>query len=126
MNRHVSGWATGVAVVVGILATSAVWVIAAGAQEVRGDLPVLREDRQELRQDAREVRRDRRDMYHDREALRGAMAAGDHEGATRARRDLRADHREMRRDMHKLRGDARDLRHDRHGLHRDGCARRSG
>ena len=125
MNRQVSGWTTSLAVVVGIFATVALWVIAAWAQEVQSDFRDLREDRRELRQDEREVRQDRRDMRRHSQALRDLRASGDHGAAMRARRDLRADRREMRRDVHRLRGDKREL-HDRHGLHHDGHARRAG
>lgn len=126
MNRQVSGRTTGGAVVAGIFASMALWATAAGAQEVRSDFRDLREDRREVRQDTQEVRQDGHDMHRDRQALRKAMASGNHWTATRARRDLRADHREMRRDVHERRGDVRDLHHDRHGLHWDGHARRAG
>ncbi len=91
MNREISGWTTGVAVVTGIFAGIALWATVAGAQEIRDDLRDIRGDRQdirldtrdiredrgEIRQDSREIRQDARELRRDRQTLREAIKSGD-------------------------------------------------
>ncbi|HWN92460.1 MAG TPA: hypothetical protein VNQ15_13650, partial [Verrucomicrobiae bacterium] len=103
MNREISGWTTGVAVVTGIFAGIALWATVAGAQEVRDDLRDvrgdrqdirrdtrdIREDRREIRQDNREIRQDARELRGDRQSLRDAIKSGDPQAIRNARRELR-------------------------------------